>query len=36
VIECQTNYAIDAIKKLIQSGKRSMDCKQEKFDAYQV
>ena len=36
VIECQTNYVIDAIQKLVKSGSRSMDVKKEKFDSYQV
>ena len=34
MIECQNNYAIDSIKKLIASGHKSMDCKQEPFDKY--
>ena len=36
VIECQTTYVMDAIAKLIKSGKKSMDCKKERFTWYQV
>ncbi len=34
MIECQVNYAIDGIRKLIQSGAKSMDVRQEPFDQY--
>ena len=34
MIECQNNYSLDAVKKLIKSGYKSMDCKQEPFDKY--
>ena len=34
MIECQNNYALDCVRKLIQSGYKSMECKQEPFDKF--
>lgn len=34
MIECQNNYGLDCVKKLIASGKKSMECKQEIFEKY--
>ncbi len=36
IIECQTNYAMNCLRKLITSGHRSMDVKQENLSSYLV
>ena len=34
MIECQNNYNLDCVRKLIQSGYKSMEVKQEPFDRF--
>ena len=34
MLECQNNYSIDCIKKLIESGHKSMECKKETIDTF--
>lgn len=36
MIECQVEYAVSCIRKLIRSGKRSLDAKQSSYEAYQA
>ena len=35
MIECEVTYAIDGISRLIKSGYKSMECKQDTLDKYQ-
>ncbi|MQA93037.1 MAG: hypothetical protein GEU90_23050 [Gemmatimonas sp.] len=34
--ECQIRYAMEGIRELVESGARSIECRREPFEAYQV
>ena len=34
MIECENNYSLDAVSRLIKSGYKSMECRQDTFDRF--